>query len=406
MTRRALAASLAVTALALALTGCVAKSDLATAIAVDITDDGCAVATPTATAGAVTFSLANNGTDVNEFEILAEDQLRIVGEKENVTPGQEVEFVAQLAPGTYFTACKFQQVGAPVGLAEFTVTGEANEGSADEQALADQAVDEYLAYVRSQAAELVPAVETFAAAYASGDDETARSLFAATRVPYERIEPTAEAFGDLDPKIDFREVDAVADGLDWTGFHRIEKDLWPPAAGDLNSDGQDALAGWAPSTPAERQAFADGLIADVTELHALVTADDFDVSLDAISNGAIALLDEVAAGKITGEEDWWSGTDLSDFAANVQGAGVAFGAVQALAESKGSDGEALTAEIEEQFTALEGALAQYGSLEAGFVNYAELTDADTKALSDQVNALAEPLSQLTHAVLGVAEPEA
>jgi hypothetical protein len=76
-----------VTALALALTGCVAKSDLASAIPVKITDDGCAVATPTATAGAVTFSLANTGSDVNEFEILAEDQLRIVGEKENVTPG-------------------------------------------------------------------------------------------------------------------------------------------------------------------------------------------------------------------------------------------------------------------------------------------------------------------------------
>ena len=78
-------------------------------------------------------------------------------------------------------------------------------------------------------------------------------------MPYERIEPTAEAFGDLDPKIDFREVDAVADGLDWTGFHRIEKDLWPPAAGDLNSDGQDALAGWTPSTPEERQAAIEQL---------------------------------------------------------------------------------------------------------------------------------------------------
>lgn len=401
MIRRALAASAAVTALALALTGCVAKTDLATAIAVDITDDTCDVAVDTAPAGAVTFSLTNHGSDVNEFEILADDKLRIVGEKENVTPGQEVEFVAQLAPGTYYTACKFQQAGAPVGLAEFTVTGEATAVSADEQQLADQAVDQYLDYVRSQVAELVPAVETFAAAYASGDDETARSLFAATRVPYERIEPTAEAFGDLDPKIDFREVDAVADGLEWTGFHRIEKDLWPPAPGDLNSDGQDALAGWAPSTPAERQEFADGLVADVTQLRDLVSAEDFSVSLADISNGAIALLDEVAAGKITGEEDWWSGTDLSDFAANVQGAGVAFGAVRALAESKGDEGAALAAEIDEQFDALEAALAQYGSLDAGFVDYATLTDADTKALSDQVNALAEPLSQLTHTVLGV-----
>ena len=401
MTRRALAASAAVTALALALTGCVAKSDAATAIGVDISDDACAVAVDTAEAGAVTFALANNGTAVNEFEILADDQLRIVGEKENVTPGQAVEFVAQLTPGTYYTACKFQQVGAPVGLAEFTVTGEATAVSAGDQELTDQAVTEYLAYVRSQSAELLPLVDEFAAAYAAGDDETARSLFATARVPYERIEPTAEAFGDLDPKIDFREVDAVADGLEWTGFHRIEKDLWPPAAGDLNSDGQDALKDWAPSTPEQRQAYADGLVSDVTELHELVTADEFAVGLADISNGAIALLDEVASGKITGEEDWWSGTDLSDFAANVQGAGVAFGAVRALAETKGDEGTALAAEIDEQFTALEAALAEYGSLDEGFVDYAELTDADKKALSDQVNALAEPLSQLTATVLGV-----
>ena len=127
MTRRALAASAAVTALALALTGCVAKSDLAQSIPVAITDDGCAVAaadrarrrrdvqprrTPAATS---TSSRSSPRT-----------KLRIVGEKENVTPGQAVEFVAQLAPGTYYTACKFQQVGAPIGLAEFTVTGEAS----------------------------------------------------------------------------------------------------------------------------------------------------------------------------------------------------------------------------------------------------------------------------------------
>ncbi|GAA2466257.1 iron uptake system protein EfeO [Agromyces soli] len=402
MTRRALPVAVAATALtALALTGCVAKSELAQAIAVDITDDACAVATGTAPAGAVTFSLTNSGSDVNEFEILADDQLRIVGEKENVTPGQTVAFTAQLEPGTYYTACKFQQVGAPVGLAEFTVTGEASAVSADEQELSDQAVTEYLAYVRSQSSELLPLVQQLADAYAAGDDEAARALFAKARVPYERIEPTAEAFGDLDPKIDFREVDAVADGLDWTGFHRIEKDLWAPKPGELNSDGQDALKDWAPSTPEERKAYADGLVADVTQLHELVTEQRFTVSLADISNGAIALLDEVASGKITGEEDWWSGTDLSDFAANVQGAGVAFGAVRALAESKGEEGTALAGEIDERFGALEDELAKYGSLDAGFVDYATLTDADKKALSDRVNALAEPLSQLTATVLGV-----
>ncbi|MEZ5190150.1 MAG: iron uptake system protein EfeO [Schumannella sp.] len=294
---------------ALALSGCVPNNPGGEAIAVAITDDACDVATSTATAGTVTFALTNSGTDVNEFEILAEDQLRIVGEKENVTPGQSVNYTLQLNPGTYYTACKFRLVGAPIGLAEFTVTGGAVAIDADEQELVDEAVADYVAYIKSQAGELIPAVAEFAEAYRSGDDDTARDLFASTRVFYERIEPTAEAFGDLDPKIDYREVDALAEGLDWTGFHRMEKDLWAPAEGDLNSDGTSALLDWAPSTPEQRAQFADQLEADVQQLYDLVYADDFTVTLADISNGAIGLLDEVATGKISGEEDWWSHTD-------------------------------------------------------------------------------------------------
>lgn len=387
-------------AAAIALAGCVPNTQAggAASIAVTITDDACDLSAATAPAGNVSFDLTNSGSDVNEFEILADDKLRIVGEKENVVPGATTTYTAQLQPGTYYTACKFQMVGAPIGLAEFTVTGEATAVDADQQKLVDQATTDYIAYIKSQAGELIPAVEAFTSAYASGDDEKARSLFASTRVFYERIEPTAEAFGDLDPKIDYREVDAVAEGLDWTGFHRIEKDLWPPADGDLNSDGTSALLDWAPSTPAQRQQFADQLNADVQNLYDLVYADDFTVSLADISNGAIGLLDEVAVGKISGEEDWWSHTDLTDFAANVQGAEVAFGNVTAIAEAKG-EGD-LVAEIQTQFDALDALLAQYGSIEDGFTPYDQVTDAQRKQLSDGVNALAEPLSQLTNAVLG------
>ena len=392
-------------ALALVLSGCVPNNVAAGAasLTVDITDDTCVVSETTAAAGNVTFSITNNGTDVNEFEILADDKLRIVGEKENVTPGSTVSYVAQLGPGTYYTACKFQLIGAPTGVTEFTVTGEASAVSESEQALSDQAVTNYISYIKSQVAELVPQVQAFADAYAAGDDETARSLFASARVSYERIEPTAEAFGDLDPKIDYREVDAVAEGLDWTGFHRMEKDLWSPAAGDLNSDGTSALLDWMPSTPAERQAYADGLVADVQQLADLVNAKDFTVSLADISNGAIGLLDEVAVGKISGEEDWWSHTDLYDFYANVQGAEVAFGNVKDIATGKGADGAKLVTDIQAEFTALEALLAKYGSLETGFVDYSTVTEAQRKELSDQVNALAEPLSNLTHTVLGLSD---
>jgi len=397
---RPIAAAAAAGALALVLAGCVPNSPAGTALTVDITDTGCDVSASTATAGAITFELTNNGTDVNEFEILADDQLRIVGEKENVTPGQTVSYVAQLDPGTYYTACKFQLVGAPTGVAEFTVTGEAAAVDADRQELIDEAVVNYIAYIRSQAGELLPQVQEFVDAYVAGDDETARSLFDSARVSYERIEPTAEAFGDLDPKIDYREVDAVAEGLDWTGFHRIEKDLWVPAADGLNSDGQSAWLDWAPSTPEQRAEFGAGLVENVQELFDLVSDPSFEVSLADISNGAIGLLDEVATGKISGEEDWWSHTDLTDFAANVQGAEVAFGNVKAIA-AQTDDGAALVTEIDTQFAALEDVLAQYGSIDGGFTPYDQVTDAERKQLSDAVNALAEPLSQLTSTVLGV-----
>jgi iron uptake system component EfeO len=399
---RALTALVVAASATLALTSCVANNgaEAEEAIKVTVADDSCDVAATSAPAGTVTFELTNSGSDVNEFEILAEDKLRIVGEKENVTPGQSTSYVADLAPGTYYTACKFRQVGAPIGLAKFTVTGSAPAGSEDEQALEREAVADYIGYVKSQAGELIPAVQSLVDAYVAGDDARARQLYPAARVPYERIEPTAEAFGDLDPRLDSREVDAVAQGLDWTGFHRIEKDLWPPADGDLNSDGTSALLDWAPSTPAQRQTYGQSLVDDVAQLNDLVNSDEFTLGLADISNGAIALLDEVAAGKITGEEDWWSHTDLWDFAANVQGASVAFGNVRAVAEASGGDGAKLAGDIADRFTDLEALLAKYGSLDAGFVPYDQVDDAGRRALSDQVNALAEPLSRLTATVLG------
>ena len=113
----------------------------------------------------------------------------------------------------------------------------------------------------------------------------------------------------------------------------------------------------------------------------------------------LALLDEVATGKISGEEDWWSGTDLYDFAANVEGSKMAFSLVRDFALSSGPDGEELVALIDDGYAQLEAELAEFGSLSDGFVSYGTLTEADKRTLSDQINTLAEPLSQLTVTVL-------
>ncbi|MFJ4037883.1 iron uptake system protein EfeO [Microbacterium sp. NPDC090007] len=404
---RLLAATAVAGAAALVLSGCVAKSDATAdgALSVTSTDDGCAVSSATASSGTVAFDVSNQSDQVTEFYLLASDGLRIVGEVENIAPGASRNLTVVAQPGEYFTLCKPGMIGDGVGRASFSVTGDAVAVTGADAERKQEAVDLYAAFVKDQVGQLVPAVQAFAAAYEAGDDTAAREQFPRVRAFYERIEPIAEALGDLDPRIDYREVDAVAEGLEWTGFHRIEKDLWVPAQDALNVDGETpAWKDWAPSTTAERATYGDRLIADTQELYDYAHSDEFTRTLDAqgvagISNGAIALLDEVATGKISGEEDWWSKTDLYDFAANVEGSKMAFSLVRDFAASKGDTGASLVSRIDAGYADLEAALAAHGSADAGFVPYPQLTEADKRQLTDLINALAEPLSQLTVTIL-------
>jgi len=395
-TRVALALATSAAAL-LALSACVPNAPTDTAagsggLTVDSSASDCAVSSATAPSGTLAFNIKNSGTQVTEFYLLADDGLRIVGEVENIGPGISRDLVVQAKPGTYFTVCKPGMIGAGIGKAEFTVSDSGKELAAtgDDAEQVAAAAKNYVAYVKDQVEGLVTSTTTFLDAYRSGDDDTARSLYATTRAAYERIEPVAESFGDLDPKIDFREAD-VEEGTEWTGWHRIEKDLFPPTAADNGGKKYIAL------TDTERTHFADLLEADTKSLNDAVHATDYSPTIDAISNGAIGLLDEVASGKITGEEEIWSHTDLWDFQANLEGARVAYEGVRDIVEPKDPE---LVTEIDKQFTSLETLLGQYGSLDKGFVYYNELTKPQVKALSDGVNALSEPLSKLTATLVG------
>ncbi|KJL30833.1 iron uptake system protein EfeO [Microbacterium azadirachtae] len=406
--RRPIAVLGAVAALGLALTGCVAKSDVSAAgrLTVSSTADACSVSAATATSGTLAFDVNNKGDEVTEFYLLAEDGVRIVGEVENVAPGASRTLTVVAQPGKYFTVCKPGMLGAGVGRTAFAVSGEKVAETGGDAAQKQKALTQYASYVKDQVDQLLPAAKTFADAYRGGEDAAAKAQFSTVRAYYERIEPIAEQLGTLDPRLDFRELDAKAEGIDWTGFHRIEKDLWAPAAGAMNSDGTTpANLDWAPSTPAERATFADKLLADLQELYDHVHSDAFVKDLESkgiagISNGSISLLDEVANGKITGEEDWWSGTDLSDFAANVEGSKMAFSVVREFAESKGAEGKKLVEQIDRGFSALEAELAVHGSLKDGFASYSTVTETQKRDLTDLLNALAEPLSKLTSTILG------
>ncbi|AAT89416.1 lipoprotein [Leifsonia xyli subsp. xyli str. CTCB07] len=387
--RSTIAGALAGTAaLAFALTGCVPNNPgggsagtTGAAIPVTLHDEKNTVGTATARSGPVTFQVTNKGTDVNEFEVLASDKLRIAGEKDNIGPGTTVNYVVQLTEGRYFTACKKGMVGSPTSLAAFSVTkGSGDAKAAGETKQIQQAVTNYTGYVKDQAGQLLSATQTFAAAYEAGDDTAARAQYPAARQHYERIEPTAEQFGDIDPALDLREAD-LEQGQSWTGWHRIEKDLWAPA-------------GHVPSNAADRKRLGDRLVSDTQRLYDLVYAKGFSLTLDQISNGASSLMEEVAGSKITGEEETFSHSDLWDFAANVEGAQVAYETVRDVLVEKGDAGKAMAKKLDAEFAAIGKLLSRYASGE-GYASYTQLSTAQVKELSDKVNALSEPLSQLT-----------
>ncbi len=352
------------------------------ALTVQATDTACTVSAGTAPSGKLTFSVTNGGSQVNEFYLLGEDGLRIVGEIENIGPGISRDLVLSAPPGSYFTACKPGMVGDGIrsGFA-VSESGEDLAPSGDDKVLVDTANKNYSAYVKDQTEQLVSKTEAFVAAYKTGEDDQARSMYADARQHWERIEPVAESFGDLDPKMDLREVD-VEPGDTWTGWHRIEKDLWPARAKDYTA-----------LSSKDRAKYADDLMKNTNTLYDKTRTVTF--TADQIANGSRALLDEVATGKVTGEEEYWSRTDLWDFQANVDGARVGFEGLRPLLQNKDA---ALDTQIEARFTALQTLLDKQRVGE-GFKLYDAVSKSDVKDLSNAVNALSEPLSTLAAAVV-------
>jgi iron uptake system component EfeO len=338
-----------------------------TTVKVVIDDDGCPAKLSTK-AGPTTFKVSNEGSgDVSEFEVLSGD--RIIGEVENIAPGLNGEFSLTLKAGDYTTACPG---GAKHAKGKLAVTGTAAT-KLDAQQKA--AVETYRAYLVDQSAQLVTATKAFTDAVDSGNVELAKQLYPAARVPYERIEPVAETFGDLDPDIDAREGDVPK--KEWGGFHVIEQALWV--------DG---------STSAIPSSLTAKLNEDVQLLANLVK--DVEMQPASIANGSVELLNEVSSSKITGEEERYSRTDLVDFEANVQGSQAAFDSVKPLLT--GAKNTALATQIDARFGEVTAALVPYRT-GTTFVAYTALTTADTKALSQAIDSLAEPLSKVAKQVV-------
>ncbi|TLP59652.1 iron uptake system protein EfeO [Microbispora triticiradicis] len=340
------------------------------AIAVAATDTECKVAKSDLAAGTSTFAITNSGTKVTEFYVYAPGD-RVMGEVENIVPGLTREVVMELPAGMYETACKPGMTGKGIR-GPLKVSGEHKPLSGD--AGLAEAVASYKRYIKSQSDTLLDKTKEFTEAVKAGDVAGAKELYPVARTYWERIEPVAEVFGDLDPAIDAREND-VPDGEEWTGFHRIEKDLWVKK--DVGGDGP----------------IADKLMTDVNTI--VTKAAAVDLSPVQLANGAKGLLDEVATGKITGEEDRYSHTDLWDFDANLQGSKAAVQALRPVLEERDAD---LVKTLDAKFADAEAALGRHRDGD-GWKLHTELSKDDLRALSDAINALAEPISRVAAVVV-------
>jgi iron uptake system component EfeO len=247
-------------------------------------------------------------------------------------------------------------------------TTTAAETTAADEPLLHDAVGTYDAYVENETAEFVDATEKFLMPVEAGDVEAAKEAYPGARMHFERIEPVAGAFGDLDPDIDGREGDIPP--KEWGGYHRIEKALWI----DESTDGLE-------TTIAE-------LRNDVANLNDIAIKADFDPV--EIAQGSVDLMAEVSSSKITGEEERYSHTDLWDFQANVEGAEAGFDALRPALEQ--ADRE-LVGELEPEFESMYALLDSYRQ-GGGFVLYDTLSEKETQELAQQVDALAEILSQV------------
>ena len=296
--RGALGAACAL-ALPLLLAGCSSRPDATASIAVAAADDGCTLSSTTAAAGAVVFAVTNSGQQVTEFYVFDEAGTWVVSEVENITPGLMRELVVELPGGTYTTACA--PGGTGDGLrAAFTVTGVAASASGATATALTAAVDDYRAFVATESAALL----------AGPGSSSPRSRQAASPRRRRSTRRCACTGSGSSP---------------WPSLRRSRPELDAARGRPRGRPGVDRLAphregpvatGRLPSTDAGPARTPTDLLAD-TDDPARLPRSRLHVARSATAPG---LLEEVATGKVTGEEEIWSHTDLWDFKANVDGA--------------------------------------------------------------------------------------
>jgi iron uptake system component EfeO len=335
-------------------------------IEVTIGDTGCEPMQLTVPPTKVAFKIKNTSKRGVEWEILKDNM--VIEERENIIPGFTSTLTTKLDPNEYEMTCGL--VSNPKGklIVKISTQGEAEPRVTN----LDAVVTDYKTYVAQQVGDLVSQTKVLVEAVKARNLAAAQQAYAPAHLYYERIEPVAEVFDDLDKKMDARADDYEKKEADptFSGYHRIEYVLFAKQS----TEGLDA--------------YADQLMKDVLDLQGRI--DRLDIKPKVLVGGAAELIEEVASKKISGEEDRYSKTDLWDFQANIDGAQKIVTLLRADIQSRDP---ALLARVDDNFAKVDQGLSKYRSGK-GFVSYDALKPEDQKRLKGSITVLAEDLSKL------------
>lgn len=336
-------------------------------IDITVTDTACVPNTLNVPSGIITFRIKNSSHQLMEWEILKGEM--VYDERENINPAGTEALRTNLQPGEYQMTCGL--VTNPKGVlvaaaakAAVTTTSEPNLSAV---------IATYKAYVTDEVGILVSRTQTLVNAVKSGNLAEAQAAYAPAHLHYERIEPIAELFNDLDTSMDSRadDFEKKAEDPAFTGFHRIEKALFA----DHTTNGMGPVA--------------DKLMADALDLQRRLGA--LVIPAKAMVGGAADLIEEVASKKISGEEDRYSHTDLWDFQANLDGAQKILALLRPQAQKTDP---ALVQAIDSNMARVDAVLATYKTPDGGFESFDKLSPQDRNILRGLITALAEDFSKL------------
>jgi iron uptake system EfeUOB component EfeO/EfeM len=272
----------------------------------------CAPSWPPPNPGQDTFLVVNQSTRTATVYLFRADSGRIIDTLAGLARGASRRLTATLTPGPYAWGCDLQGYPRHVSEAD-KVTGHRQAGGTGPVVVPVQPdeligpLDTYRRYVFTKIQTLVTQVAALESAVDSGQPATAEADWLTAHETWLQVgqdDGAYGAFGELGRRIDGTAAGLVggASSPDFTGFHKIELDLW--TRNDL---------------PAARTDTAR-LVALVTTLSQLRLSTALPATKLGLTNWTLRpheVLEDALRDSLTGDDDYGSHTDLDSIAADV-----------------------------------------------------------------------------------------